>query len=88
MRVGEDEHLHPRTFPTLRLGDEKALGTSGQVIEGGIKNTDPARENRPLYAVTAERVQFYDGPKQGVSEAEQRDQWVREPLTVTFTSFE
>lgn len=69
-------------------GDEKALGTSGQVVEGGIENTDPTRDRRPLYSVTAERVQFYDGPKQGVAEAEQRDQWVREPLTVTFTSFE
>lgn len=63
-------------------GDGRALATSGPALVGPFGNTDPRREDEfgELYEITSYRTQYYDGPGQDASDAQQRDAWVRTPL--------
>lgn len=67
-------------------GDAKALGTSGVALTGPIGNTDPTRVDEfggELFEVTFRRTAFYDGPGGTAADADQRDRWVRTPLSTT-----
>jgi hypothetical protein len=71
-------------------GDAKALATSGPAITGGLLDSDPRERGGPGhdYDLTAYRTQYYDGPNQSAAAAQDRDAWARNPLAVTFASFQ
>jgi hypothetical protein len=65
-------------------GDGKAIGTSGVALSGPLGNTDPRRVEEfggQLYEVTFRRTAYYDPPGGTAADADQRDAWVRTPLT-------